>query len=386
MNSLLSPVLVKNNTVQAVEHVESSEYNEAFIRDLCFENPNLIPISEIDTKASSLISLCTEMSIKSGFCDVLFIDQNGIITIVECKLFKNPEAERKVIAQLLDYAKDFVEMDFSMLEKKVCDRRQDVKSLYDIVGKDNDSFDYDTFKEKTERNLKDGNFNLLIVGDKVRANVERMVNFMNSYSKMSFTLAIVELQMFKLPDNSIFIVPYCIAKTVEWRLNVLQNEQTKTTVLDSAITRHDNDEFYKRLSQYIDITNTSALKNFVDDLSSSFPIITQLGRGKCLSLMIKTDDEQANLFTVSENGNVDFYGLIYDSISDQRKKIGYEYLNKLAEIFNFKLDTVGLHWQVVPRRNKKRVTISEFLSDTESWKNAISDYIVSKQKLDEANY
>ena len=47
------------------------------------------------------------------YIDLIYLNDSGFITIWECKLWRNPEARRKVIGQVLDYAKDLAKLNFS---------------------------------------------------------------------------------------------------------------------------------------------------------------------------------------------------------------------------------------------------------------------------------
>ena len=51
---------------------------------------------------ATLTPLCTELRTEAGALDIAFINQFGRLTLVECKLWRNPEARRKVVAQALD--------------------------------------------------------------------------------------------------------------------------------------------------------------------------------------------------------------------------------------------------------------------------------------------
>jgi hypothetical protein len=68
-----------------------------------FEHPEIIPIDDIDSTFGPLLPLCKELRTEAGPIDAVFINERGRLTIVECKLWKNPQARREVVAQTLDY-------------------------------------------------------------------------------------------------------------------------------------------------------------------------------------------------------------------------------------------------------------------------------------------
>ena len=81
-------------------------FDEDWLQEILFRYPAILPVDEIEPGYGPLISLCREMNTASGYVDNLFINHRGQLTLAECKLWRNSEARRKVVAQLLDYAKD----------------------------------------------------------------------------------------------------------------------------------------------------------------------------------------------------------------------------------------------------------------------------------------
>ena len=84
---------------------ETAGRNEAWLRDTLFAYPDLLPLRDIDPSFGPLTPLVTELRTEAGPLDIAFINQFGRLTLVECKLWRNPEARRKVVAQALDYAR-----------------------------------------------------------------------------------------------------------------------------------------------------------------------------------------------------------------------------------------------------------------------------------------
>jgi len=92
---------------------------EGWLQDLIENNPDLLPVSEIEPAFSPLVSVGREVSTVSGSIDNLFLSPQGYLTIAETKLWRNPEARREVVGQLVDYAKDISQWSFTELEGKV---------------------------------------------------------------------------------------------------------------------------------------------------------------------------------------------------------------------------------------------------------------------------
>ena len=77
--------------------LHSRLYTEDWIQDICFNNPNLLPVGELEPTFAGMIPICRELSTESGSIDLVYVNESGFITIGECKLWRNPEARRKVI-------------------------------------------------------------------------------------------------------------------------------------------------------------------------------------------------------------------------------------------------------------------------------------------------
>ncbi|MFC7737568.1 hypothetical protein ACFQX4_17360 [Roseomonas sp. GCM10028921] len=80
--------------------------NEAWLRDFLLKYPETLPAAEIDPAYADPIPVCRELATPAGPIDAVFVNRHGALTIVECKLWRNPQARREVVGQILDYAKE----------------------------------------------------------------------------------------------------------------------------------------------------------------------------------------------------------------------------------------------------------------------------------------
>ena len=83
-------------------------YDEAWLQQLLFDHPELLPLEVIDPGAGPFIPVCRELAMpKAGgsvFLDLFGVTAAGRPVLVECKLWRNPQARREVVGQLLEYA------------------------------------------------------------------------------------------------------------------------------------------------------------------------------------------------------------------------------------------------------------------------------------------
>lgn len=105
------PLVLHDGTTLLLERVPittgaQAAYDEQFLCDLVFRYPRSLPIGQIDRAYERLVPVCKEFSTAAGWIDALYVTPTGRLVILEAKLWRNPEARRKVVGQILDYAKE----------------------------------------------------------------------------------------------------------------------------------------------------------------------------------------------------------------------------------------------------------------------------------------
>src|SRR5579864_5916086 len=69
-----------------------AQYSEKWLQSLFFDRPDAIPIHEIDESFGPLTPVCTELDTRAaGIIDALFVNPQGMLTLIEFKLWRNPE-------------------------------------------------------------------------------------------------------------------------------------------------------------------------------------------------------------------------------------------------------------------------------------------------------
>ncbi|MEA2045927.1 MAG: hypothetical protein U9N48_05320 [Euryarchaeota archaeon] len=76
-------------------------------------------MAEIEPAFAPLLSVGREVATDVGSIDNLYLSAQGYLTIVETKLWRNPEARREVVGQIIDYAKEISRWSFEELENRV---------------------------------------------------------------------------------------------------------------------------------------------------------------------------------------------------------------------------------------------------------------------------
>ena len=183
-----APFLVSESQTTILEPVSvrpigsPSEYDEAWVQNLIFAHPGALPIGEIAPGFGPLIPICTELDTRSaGFADALFINTLGMPTLVECKLWRNPQARREVVGQIIDYARVFRGWTYVDLQRQVAQapKERGFDMAYHVGLQSNDpDFSEAAFCDAVGRNLARGHILLLIVGDGIREGVEAIADYL----------------------------------------------------------------------------------------------------------------------------------------------------------------------------------------------------------------
>ena len=169
---------------------------------------------EIEPAFTPLISICTELPTPAGYLDNLWLTPNGGIVLGECKLFRNPQARREVVAQVLDYARALGSWSYSDLENAF---RSAVKSesatLWEIV-KDRSELEERQFIDAVERRLRQSRFLVLIIGDGIQEGVEALTSHLQMHAGLHVSLALVDLSIWSSNDGATIVSPRVPLKTV----------------------------------------------------------------------------------------------------------------------------------------------------------------------------
>jgi hypothetical protein len=200
-------------------------YQERFLQEVVHRWPNILPVCDFYPNVTSLCSLGMEIPVfiggTEGFIDNLLVTDDGHLVIVETKLWRNPELMRDVIAQTLQYGMAITQISLDEFESRL--RRGDpkgnrlgldetvVQRAYKLLqGKADD------FENAFDQLRRDGDILLLVVADAVRASVERLVGWMNTYGGYTpYKLGLVELALYDLPNAGRVIVPKTLLQTRE---------------------------------------------------------------------------------------------------------------------------------------------------------------------------
>jgi len=219
------PVLIRDGETIIMQRVPLMEkvFSEDWLQKLLFENPTILPFPDLEPAFDGSVPIVRELATTAGPVDLVYVNSKGYITLVETKLWRNPEARRSVVAQLIDYAKEIA--DWSYEEFIAAIRKSDtganrvadplINQFSDMEG---DDFDQTVFIDRVTRNLQKGRFLLLIVGDGIQEGVEKMADFLQQTPHLGYSLGLVELAVYREgPERkgTLYVQPKILARTRE---------------------------------------------------------------------------------------------------------------------------------------------------------------------------
>ncbi len=235
------PIFVPNKgkaiALDGVQINKKSEegLDEDWLQNLIDHHPECLPVEELEPGFASPVSICRELPTDHGPIDNFLMTPAGNIILVETKLWRNAQARREVIAQALDYASCIFEMNYSDLEETVrgvfSREGKSFKSIYSMFRGIEEEITEENFIDAVNSNLRRGRIMVLVVGDGIRTETERLTNLLQSHAGFHFTFALVELQIFNLPKKDGFmVVPRTLARTFNIDRAIVRIENEKIVV------------------------------------------------------------------------------------------------------------------------------------------------------------
>ena len=213
-----APVLLSEDGASILSQLSlgsgPEQINEDDIQTIIHQHPGCLPISEIDPIFADAVPICRELTTSAGYIDNLLLTAGGLPVLVECKLWRNPQARREVVGQIIDYAKDLARWTVSDLQREVArSTGRGGNAIVEILGEAGFEVDEVGLADAITANLKRGRFLLLIVGDGIREGVEAIAEYLQDNAGLHFTLGLVELPVFLLPDGQRLFLPRVLART-----------------------------------------------------------------------------------------------------------------------------------------------------------------------------
>lgn len=236
---------------QLIEMREEGYASEDLLQSLLEQHPSLLAGDQMSGgEAKRWLLVKREASVPgeeggSGrwSLDHLFLDQDGIPTLVEVKRSTDTRIRREVVGQMLDYAANAVV--YWSLEKMISEfeatcrqfNRDPVEVLAGHLGEDEDA---ESFWGDVKTNLEAGRVRLVFVADRIPVELQRIVEFLNGQMNPAEVLA-VEIKQFAGPGLQT-LVPRVVGQTA-------MAQQKKSAGRKASGTTWDEERFLETLRE-----------------------------------------------------------------------------------------------------------------------------------------
>ena len=234
-------ILLGEGAPRVVSRVpEGVARQESRLRDLLFDHPEMLPVGEIDPAIGPLVSVAKELNVPGvGRIDALLADPKGHLVVVECKLWRNPQARREVVGQILDYARALARFSYEDLQREISSatgRKGNV--LLDLISDAPGALSEAAFVDQVSRNLASGRFLLMVVGDGIAEGTQRIGEYLQGQPGLSFTFALVEMAQYRLSDRGgaerLILQPRLLAKTALIERAIVRTEGGNVVIEEVA--------------------------------------------------------------------------------------------------------------------------------------------------------
>lgn len=221
---MTAQIYLLGDDAKLLEMREAPYDSESLLQELLAKYPNLLAGEQMDLETPRRWVLVSrefgvpgeDAGSNRWSLDHLFIDQDGVPTLVEVKRSTDTRIRREVVGQLLDYAANAVsywsvEEIRSRFQSQCEDDGTSAEDrLAEFLGPE---AEVDSFWERVKTNLQAGRIRMVFVADIIPAELRRVVEFLNRQMDPAEVLA-VEIKQFVDPGLRLkTLVPTVIGQT-----------------------------------------------------------------------------------------------------------------------------------------------------------------------------
>lgn len=191
---------------------------EDALQTLVEKYPGVLPGGQMDPGSDDpprFALLRREAPVSGWSLDHLMVDQNGVLTLVEAKLTQNPESRREVVGQIMEYAANARETWTNGAARVTAEEfwRDKGRKLDEVMAQAfGENYDPHAFWMAVEENLREGRMRVIIVGDEIRPEVRRIIEFLNE-EMANVEVFGLELRCFGKEGGQVVLVPTLIGQT-----------------------------------------------------------------------------------------------------------------------------------------------------------------------------
>lgn len=380
----------------SVQKASAPQFLEKFLQRLIHAEPSILPVEELEPSFRDLRSVCQELPLgedRNKFLDNLLINSDGRICLVECKLWRNPESIRTVVAQILDYAGELACLSYNDLSASV--RRALPKTVGDplierVLGPGADEDDHAPFIDAVSRSLQRGDFLLLIVGDGIRNGLQQIAGLLQNRATLGFSLALIEMAVYgdANAQGPYYIQPRRLLQTEIITRNVFISGE-KPTTFNTAISEGEriraqtiSEADYLAQLKTADPSYPSRLQEFLQK-ARQVGCQPELRRGYVLYVNEPTGG-RINLGSINRDGSVSIWGA--GSHDHQYgEPVGQRYMERVVSFLSeasIKDEFPNRSSWYVRYRGKSTIPLDVMLRHELLWLDAVREVAERLQQID----
>jgi hypothetical protein len=245
---------------------------EVELQDLLENSPDLLAGEQIDPEEPRRWLLVKrEMAVPDPLsgasrwsCDFLYVDQDAILTFVECKRHDDTRSRREVIAQVLDYAANAPRLWKVDTLRAAAEETHTRGKTLDQALRDLEPTEAqergDLFVRAIE-NLKDYKFRIILFLDEAPPELKTVVEFLiKEFSRVEIVL--IEAKRYRI-DGLEVVAPTVWGYTEQVR----EQRQAVAEALGFSRARWDEQTFFRELSERVsDEARRKAVRKLFDEL------------------------------------------------------------------------------------------------------------------------
>lgn len=243
-------ILIKKKGARKWVKVKERQFeSESALQNILYQSPEIIPIEKLGENLLKPRLFIKEAGLPgSGYTDLIGIDEQGGITIIECKLATNTDVRRKVIGQVLEYAAYLWQMDYDQFDSICCKAeswgdKHLVEAMREKMIEEQQGWSEEGFRNSVVSALEKGDFRLIIAVDALNHELRRIIQFLNSRSEGGPKIHALEMRQFETPELQM-LVPELFGPTPRPPMEGMITEQ-EFILNSSAICR----QLYYRLKK-----------------------------------------------------------------------------------------------------------------------------------------
>ena len=228
-------------------------FDEKWLQTTIYHNIELLEATDPTYEKIRIVPLCREFALLSGirnlYLDILAVSETGRLVLVECKLWKNPQARREVLAQAFEYGSLMQSLSYSDLAAKL---KKHIKSgnedpIAYTLRASGIEFDEALLIDRIATGLKIGDFHIIIAGDGIRTELIDLVNS-QTLSGMTANLSLLELAVHENEEGTILLSPAIPYETKTIKRKVLISAEGSPVPIEqdeSDVPSYDNNKKIK---------------------------------------------------------------------------------------------------------------------------------------------